>query len=729
MSAQTIPDSLKIEKEIDISGIEVIAERNPAYYIMEKALANKVKNNYEKYKSYSYVAYDKLFVPVDVKIDSTTNATDEEKDDLKVFDEMYMFFSESISQGKFMAPDYKKETVTAMQVSGIKDPVIDIFLAQLQINSFYDDYINVANTRYLSPLNKESILTWKSKYYFNIEDTIYKSPVDTIFVISFRPVLSSVFSGLSGFLHINSSHWALEKVQAKIYERNEDEKRFFNIDFLQTSEFLHDTLWFPTYTKIDLVLSNMNMTANDISIFPYVRSERFMYNVEFDDHIRKRDFNNIQYSVDPNAYYRNQKYWEENRFVEIDDKATVTYHVLDSLDKDMNLTRKLDFATSLLFGKYSLWKFDLLLNHIVNYNQYEGFSLGIGAETNHRLSKVFKIGGYYRYGFKDKASKWGAFSQIRLHRDSDWLLNLSYSNDLKEAGGRYANNNMSLFNPEYFRNYLVDRMDLVRSINAETSIMAFKHFRFALGLRMDKKTPCYNYGFADDNEMLKTNYNFTIAHFGVRFAYKEKFLTTKYGLLSLGTKFPIVQLDYERGIKGFLDGEYSFNKIRLSIDGKINIKDNYRLCFYAEGGLVDADLPYTELFNCLGAYYQFTLFSPSTFGTMRLNEFTSDKYLAVFLRFDFVKFFDTGVKWFSPKPSICFNYGLGTLDKDKIVNHSEVDIKTMEKGYYEAGLNINSILNVNFYNIGFGVFYRFGPYSMPRVGENFAYKLTLSFPL
>ncbi|MDR2085495.1 MAG: DUF5686 family protein [Bacteroidales bacterium] len=725
LSAQEIPDSLRIDKEVDISGIEVVAERNPAYYIMEKTLAKKNQNNYEKYKSYSYVAYDKLYIPIET--DSIENLIEDDANLVKMFDEMYLFFMESISQGKFMSPDLKKETVTASQISGIKDPVIDFIIAQMNINSFYSDYINVFDAKYLSPLNKESILTWKSKYYFNIEDTIYKNPVDTIFIISFRPVLSSVFSGLSGTLHINSSHWALEEIQAKIYERNDDEKKFFNIDFFQKFEFLHDTLWFPTYTKIDLILSGLSFSSNETSIYPYIRNERYMYNVEFDSDIRKRDFNNIQYSVDPNAYYKNEKYWEENRYVELDNKANTTYTVLDSLDKEINLTRKIDFMTSLIYGKYSLWKFDLLLNHIINYNQYEGFSLGLGAETNHRLSKVFKVGGYYRYGFRDKASKWGAYTQIRLHRESDWLLDLSYTNDLNEAGGKHVNNNISLLNPDYFRNYLIDRMDMVRSIKAETSLMAFKHFRFALGLRMDRKTPCYDYSFKGNET--DSYYDFTIAHLGVRFAFKEKFITSKYGLTSLGTKFPIVELDYERGLSGFLNGKYNFNKIRLSIDGKVHIKDNYRFCFYIESGFVDADLPYTELFNSLGAYYKFTLFSPASFTTMRLNEFVSDKYLAVFLRFDFVKFFETGIKSFNPKPSICFNYGLGTLDKNKIGSHSEIEIKTMEKGYYEAGIIINSILDINFYNIGFGVFYRFGPYSMPKVGENFAYKLTLSFPI
>ena len=729
--AQNIPDSLKIDKEKDLSGIEVTAERNPAYYIMEKVLANKDKNNYEKYKSYTYTAYDKFYIPIDWDSIPVDSLKGDDAEIIKKLSEMYLFFMENISDGKFMAPDFKKETVTASRISGIRNPVIDIILAQYQVNSFYSDYITVFNARYLSPLNKESILTWKSKYYFNIEDTIIRNVADTLFVISYRPVMSSVFSGLSGELHVNSTHWALEQIHANIYKRNEDEKKFFNIDFVQTFEFLKDSLWFPTYTKTDVFVSAMVLVRDTITntnrgLDVFARSERLMNNVDFDTEIRKRDFNNVMYSTDPDAYFRSEKYWDEHRPAELDSKAEKTYVVLDSLDKEYNITRKMDALTTVFFGKFSLWKFDIPLNRFVNYNQHEGFSLGLGAETNHRLSKVFKVGGYYRYGFKDKASKWGAYTQVRLHRESNWLLDLAYSYDIQEAGGKPTNRDISLFNPEYFRNFLINRVDIVRNFSAETSVNAFKHFRFALGLRNDKKTPCYDYYF---HEVKHPDYNFTVAHFGIRFAYKEKFYTTKYGLMSMGTKFPIVKLDYERGISGFIKGEYNFNKLRLSIDGNIPVKDSYKFSFFVEGGYIDADVPYTELFNCAGAYYKFTLFSPHSFATMRLNEFVSDKYVSAFLRFDFVKFFDTGVKWFKPKPSICFNYGLGTLDNSKIASHSGIDIKTMEKGFYEAGLNINGLLDVRIYSIGFGVFYRFGEYSMPTVRENFAYKLTLSLPL
>jgi hypothetical protein len=53
----------------------------------------------------------------------------------------------------------------------------------------------------------------------------------------------------------------------------------------------------------------------------------------------------------------------------------------------------------------------------------------------------------------------------------------------------------------------------------------------------------------------------------------------------------------------------------------------------------------------------------------------------------------------------------------------------MDKGYFESGLLINNIFNMmKLYTLGVGVYYRYGAYSLPDVGDNFAYKFTLVFP-
>ena len=38
--------------------------------------------------------------------------------------------------------------------------------------------------------------------------------------------------------------------------------------------------------------------------------------------------------------------------------------------------------------------FDFPIDKVLNFNNYEGFRLGLGIETNHRMLKWMNLGGY-----------------------------------------------------------------------------------------------------------------------------------------------------------------------------------------------------------------------------------------------------------------------------------------------------------------------------------------------
>ena len=70
----------------------------------------------------------------------------------------------------------------------------------------------------------------------------------------------------------------------------------------------------------------------------------------------------------------------------------------------------------------------------------------------------------------------------------------------------------------------------------------------------------------------------------------------------------------------------------------------------------------------------------------------------------------------------------GTLSNKN--DHFNIPIKTLEKGYFESGILINSIFRqLDFIGYGFGVFYRYGDYAFDNHTDNLAYKLTLTFEI
>ena len=111
---------------------------------------------------------------------------------------------------------------------------------------------------------------------------------------------------------------------------------------------------------------------------------------------------------------------------------------------------------------------------------------------------------------------------------------------------------------------------------------------------------------------------------------------------------------------------------------------------------------------------------------MRMNEFMSDRYLSLYFTHNFGSLLFKKGK-FQPELAISTTLGFGSFkgDPDK---HYNITYRTMELGYYESGLMIHNILDLNFFNIGLGAFYRYGPYSLAKTGDNFAYKFSINFP-
>lgn len=106
---------------------------------------------------------------------------------------------------------------------------------------------------------------------------------------------------------------------------------------------------------------------------------------------------------------------------------------------------------------------------------------------------------------------------------------------------------------------------------------------------------------------------------------------------------------------------------------------------------------------------------------MGYNEFVSDRFLAIHLKQNFEPF-KLGKK-FKPQISIATRAAIGAIDNPDY--HNGLVFKSMNKGYLESGMEINSLLK----GFGFSAFYRYGAYKNPIWSDNLAVKLTYKLRL
>ena len=147
-----------------------------------------------------------------------------------------------------------------------------------------------------------------------------------------------------------------------------------------------------------------------------------------------------------------------------------------------------------------------------------------------------------------------------------------------------------------------------------------------------------------------------------------------------------------------------------------------------QAGYATETCPVMETFDILGTYQGFGLYCPNSFSTMRLDEFFCDRFAALYLSHNVSgMLWKTDSQWFKPELTLVTNIGWGDMKRAEA--SPDKNFKTMEEGYFESGIVVNGLLSTPLTKIGVGAFYRYGPYSLPNVWDNFAWKWCASISL
>ncbi|MEI6173012.1 MAG: DUF5686 family protein [Bacteroidota bacterium] len=738
------------QKDVDLQEVEILPGINPAHRIIRNAIDHRDINDPEKVNTFSYTAYDKTVFTVDldttlkndfsalvdtsmmqnvkgmevgfsispdsVKMDSSM------KDSAtrliqKLISNQYLFLMENVTKRKFMAPDRNYNKVIATKMSGFKDPILVFLATQIQSFSFYKPFISIMMKDYVNPIGSGSF----SKYFFKIEDTTY-SEKDTVYILSFRPRKGTNFDGMKGVISINTHNWAIQNVTAEPFPNTGG----FMIRIHQLYELIDGVQWFPVQLNTDVAFNNMRIGKYK----PVGSGRSYIRDIVLNPELVRREFNHLDVEVDKDATARSEPFWDQYRVDSLTRKDRQTYKVLDSVGKANNFDKMAKTLQTLLSGRIPWGPIDFDLRRLVNYNTYEGLVLGVGIHTNDRLSQWFKIGGFYQYAFGISTSKYGGDASFLVSRRHDITLAVSGSFDLVESGGLSFPADQESILSGNFRPLLLKKLDRTENFNFTMGFRALKYVLFNIGISSDfKKTTTYDLATQEGNVLLlQDQFRFTTITAGFKWAYGEKFIQTINNKISLGTKYPVVWFEYTRGLKNFLGGEFDYDRFDLKIRKTFNIKYLGKLTIQLNGGLVDQPIPACNLYYAPASYRLVTLWAPNSFGTMRSNEFLSNKYASLYLYHDFGYLLFKGKKWFHPEFALSQNIGFGWLDHPERYAANSINPKEMNLGYYESGLLINNLVNLQIYTIGIGAFYRWGPYSFDNVGDNFAYKISMIFP-
>ncbi len=721
-----------IQSSVSIQIIEIVAGENPAHRIIRRAVQMREVNNPERMESYACHTYNKMifdFVPDKKEIASYREKNEKrEASGKKAFKEMrqrqynkmnrldsltaqqHLFLMESITQRIFKAPKSVNETITHNRVSGFREPSFAALANAIQPFSFYQDHLEILDKDYLNPISPGSTRA----YFFKLEDTLYQG-VDSIYVLSYRPRKGINFDGLKGLLYIHTSTYAIQNVIAQPAV-----PIFIDLKIEQQYQFVNGEQWFPRALNFELLAKNYPSKLIGLQ----VSGRSYIDSVNINPDLSQTKFHRDAWTMEDDAFERNDSIWKTLRHVPLTEKEIQTYVIVDSLGMKKHFDELLNLSEALVSGRYPLGKVDFLMHHLLSFNAYENVRVGGGLSTNEKWSKFIELEAYGGYGIKDKGWKYGGAIHLNFLDDDRLRFDIGYSKDLKEPAALFSSTN-ELFSNRFY----ADRMSEVEEKRLALNGRAFSFLQAELALSQSVWQPDFDYLY-EQKDQPQNEFAFTEIQFNARYAFGEQTLQFLGARVADKTRFPVLSVAYVKGLDGILDGAFDYQRMSVAVDHSFLLRRFGNSTYRIEAGWLDGEVPYNRLFvsNTFSNDSWFELLD-NTFQTMEPYEFLSDRFVHFFFRHDF-KSLLLRTKKFQPRIALIHNMGIGQLQLPE--PHKELEVKTMEKGYFESGIRIGNIIRIPYLNIayiglGAGVYHRYGPYALDSFWDNTTVNLAIDF--
>jgi hypothetical protein len=266
----------------------------------------------------------------------------------------------------------------------------------------------------------------------------------------------------------------------------------------------------------------------------------------------------------------------------------------------------------------------------ISGNQWEGTRFRFDLGTNKGFHKNIYLHGYLAYGTKDKKFKGQAEAFWILKREPKRIrLHLSYSydvdNGISQIGEISQDNIFSIAvrKPNTNRKFIQledTRFDVFNELGKGFSTEWFVIHR--------QYTPLQNLppksDFPASNGSPLTSFELAVKF---RFAYLERFIETDYNRYTLGSKYPILEAVFIKGIPGVFNSAYNYTKYGISVKDIMKIPPFGTLSYRVYAAKINHTLPYTFLENHPGndLYY----YNAGTYNLMKRFEYLSDKYAGI----------------------------------------------------------------------------------------------------
>ena len=493
-----------------------------------------------------------------------------------------------------------------------------------QVVNVYNNFIPVFDKQFISPISDNG------DYYYNyrvVDTQIISNQRFFHLVFTPRRQGGDTFEG-DCWVHVGT--FAIQRMNLRLGKEA-------NVNFLETLsliqeyKMLNDTTWFLSKDKFVADVSPVgkdrpgfigrktttykNIIVNDTSVITELNKNKILEEV----------------ITLPNANEKDKEFWTDARHEPLSKTESGIIRMIDTLTNApvfQKFTRTMAFIGTGYkdVGNYQIGPW---MNWVTS-NGWEGFRVRFDVATNKYFNKKFKFRTYLAYGFGDKKLK-GLGEIFFLPKKSPrQYLYASFTNDLDFGQNYYG----EVTSDNIFA--LAIRKKNIPVKNIKVNEKRFEFFNETLPwmsnlVTITHKTtlPLRNLLPVDSfpvNGKGKPFTNFEVS-LRIRFAYLEKFLESHFYRTSLGSGYPIGEINISHGFTGIFKSSYSYTKLSASASDYVNIPPFGNISWFVFGGKTFGTLPYPLLDIAPGneLYY----YNKYAFNMMNRWEYIHDLYAGI----------------------------------------------------------------------------------------------------
>lgn len=690
-----------------LSEVVIKAGENPADIIIRKVIENKEQNDTRQLDYYQYEAYTKIGL-------DANNITEKFKNRaiLKPFQFIFDFVDTSAVTGKtylpvFMSetmsdvyfrstPKARREIITASRVSGIDNQSISQLLGDMvqQVN-IYDNYITLFLKNFISPIAGTGLFSYK--YYLTDSALIDNQ---WCYKLVFKPRRKQEFTFV-GNIWIHDTTFAVKQFEMQIAD---DANINFINDLVIKQEFtlVDDRYWMVSK---DELISDFNVSARDSAKnIGFFGNKSTTYRNFIINQPKEKGFYSSPAitSTSKGADNRTEEFWSAARHEDLTERESKIYTMIDTLKTLPVFNTWVDIIQMVASGYYVHGKMEWgPYMSTYSYNQLEGSRFRISGRTSNAFSTKLMLHGYVAYGLNDKQIKYGTGFMYMLGKNPRRVLGFSTKYDLEQLGQSQNAFREDFLLAALFRKNPADKMSLIQEYEGFYEHEWFNGLSNTLSLNQRSiwssgRVP-FSYECESGNCLIQTPViHTTEIGFKTRLALRETFIMGEFERVSLGGKYPVIELNYAYGVPGLFSGDFEYHRTQISIKHWFNVLSWGWSRYGIEAGKIWGKVPYPLLKIHPGN--ETYIYDETAFNLMNYYEFVSDQYLSFFYTHHFVGAFLNKVpllrrlKW----REVAHVKGVIGNVSSQNLNYSLLpkDTYTIAKPYFETGLGIENIFRL-----------------------------------